>query len=260
MCILFIALHSHDRYPVIIAANRDEFYERPTSPAEFWDERPEVLAGRDLKEGGTWLGITKTGRIAAVTNFRNPRTLKEEAPSRGMLVSEYLCADESAPRFIEHLRGEAERFNGFNIVLGDYEGLWYYSNVGDEAVRLPEGLHGISNHLLNTPWPKVLRARTRLGTLMKESDDPSPDDIFEVLADTSRPDDSLLPDTGVGIEWERILSPLFVVSPHYGTRSSTCIFVDMKGSARFIERVYNGTPSCFTTRAFAFTMEPAGHA
>jgi uncharacterized protein with NRDE domain len=260
MCILFIALHSHDRYPLIIAANRDEFYERPTAAAAFWNDRPDVLAGRDLKEGGTWLGITKTGRIAAVTNFRNPRALKEAAPSRGRLVSAYLCGDERAPQFIEHLRGEAERFNGFNILLGDHKGLWHYSNVGGDAVRLPGGFHGISNHLLNTPWPKVERVRTRLGTLIKESDEPSPDDIFEVLADTSRPDDSMLPDTGVGIEWERILSPLFVASPQYGTRSSTCIFIDAKGAARFIERVYSGAPSRAAARAFEFTIERTGNA
>ena len=260
MCILFIACNAHSRYPLVIAGNRDEFYERPTAPAAFWTDRPDILAGRDLKEGGTWLGVAKAGRIAAITNFRNPRTLKEHAPSRGQLVSRYLMAGESAPHFIESLGNEAGRYNGFNIVLGNHNALWYYSNVSGRAEKLPPGIHGISNHFLNTPWPKVERARTRLGSLLKERNDPSPDDVFEVLADTTRPDDSELPDTGVGIEWERILSPLFVRSPHYGTRSSTCIFIDTRGAVRFTERTYNNTPSHAATRMFEFTIEEARNA
>jgi len=254
MCVLFIALNAHPRCPLIIAVARDEFYERPTEAAAFWNDYPHILAGRDLKGGGTWLGITRTGRFATVTNFRDLGRVKPDGPSRGGLVSAYLASRDAPDAYLTALRPQGGLYSGFNIVLGDPRGLWYFSNISEEMIRIPDGIHGISNHLLDTPWPKVERAKDRLGALVKHNGDPSPDAFFKALADTSRPDDSRLPDTGVGIEWERILSSLFVMSPQYGTRSSTFISVDRSGGVVFVERVYHGNPSRHTSRAFAFTL------
>jgi uncharacterized protein with NRDE domain len=254
VCLLFIAYKSHPRYPLILAANRDEFYDRPTKAAAFWDERSDVLAGRDLKEGGAWLGITRGGRIAAITNFRDLGALKVDAPSRGHLVGDYLLGNDGPEEYLRDLRDRAGAYSGFNIVVGQVDDLYYFSNMEGTILKIPEGAHGLSNHFLDTPWPKVERGKELMGQVLSKDEEPSFEAIFGVLADRSRPDDSMLPDTGIGIEWERILSPIFVETEGYGTRSSTIILVKRGGEATFVERVFNGEPGEFEENRFDFEI------
>ncbi len=259
MCLILFSYRSHPGCPLILAANRDEFYERPTAPASFWEESPDMLAGRDLRDGGTWLGITKAGRMAAITNYRDPRTLKEGAPSRGGLVSGFLRGDEPPREYIRRIRRGSGRYNGFNLILGDGSGLFHFSNTTDAFREISPGVHGISNHLLDTPWPKVKRGTRLLDGLISDHQDPPPDEIFQILADTSRPDDRDLPDTGVGIEWERVLSSIFIQSDGYGTRSSSVILVDREGNVRFIERSFSSGLGDHETVQFEFRVQAGAH-
>jgi len=253
MCLILFSYRSHPTYPLIIAANRDEFYERPTAPASFWEETPNMLAGRDLRDGGTWLGITKTGRIAAITNYRDPRTLKGNAPSRGGLVSGFLRSGESPEEYIRRMRPDADRYNGFNLLLGDGSGLFHFSNTTGDFQEISPGVHGISNRLLDTPWPKVRRGKKLLeGVLARQ--DPSFDEIFQILADTARPDDRDLPDTGVELDWERVLSSIFIQSDVYGTRSSTVILINTGGNVKFIERSFSSGTGGHETTQFTFRI------
>ena len=254
MCLLFVAYKSHPLYPLILAANRDEFYDRPSAAAALWEDRTDVLAGRDLKEGGTWLGITKGGRIAAITNFRDPEALKVNAPSRGLLVGNYLLGNDDPGDYLRGLKDRAGAYSGFNIVVGNVNDLYYFSNIDGNILKIPEGSHGLSNHFLDTPWPKVERGKELLGLVLSEYEDPSFEAMFDVLADRSRPDDSLLPDTGIGLEWERILSPIFIETEGYGTRSSTIITVKGDGGATFIERVFDGETRGFEEKRFHFKI------
>ncbi|MBW2630780.1 MAG: NRDE family protein [Deltaproteobacteria bacterium] len=256
MCLILLSYKSHPVYPLILAANRDEFYERPTAQASFREEAPDMLAGRDLKEGGTWLGMTKTGRMAAITNFRDPLNLKNGAPSRGGLVSGFLRGNEDPVEYIQNIRQISDRYNGFNLILGNRRGLFYFSNEGDLFHEISPGIHGLSNHLLNTPWPKVERGRKLLGRLISKTENPPPDEIFRILTDTSKPDDRHLPDTGIGLEWERLLSSIFIQSEVYGTRSSSVIFVDRENNVTFIERTFVSGPGKYKTVEFRFRMNP----
>jgi uncharacterized protein with NRDE domain len=254
VCLLFIAYKSHPRYPLIIAANRDEFYNRPSQAASFWEERPDVLAGRDLKGGGTWLGITRGGRIAAITNFRDLGALKVNAPSRGLLVGDYLLGNDDPEEYLRDLKDRAGAYSGFNIVVGQVDELCYFSNMDSTILKIPEGFHGMCNNFINTPWPKVERAKALLGSIISEHEELPCEAIFDVLADRSRPDDSMLPDTGVGLEWERILSPIFVETEGYGTRSSTIIIVKRDGGAIFVERVFDGEAGGCEEHRFDFEI------
>ncbi|MDI6726593.1 MAG: NRDE family protein [Smithellaceae bacterium] len=242
MCLLLFSYASHPHYRLILAANRDEFYVRPTAGAAFWDEAPQILAGRDMQGGGTWLGITRQGRIAALTNYRDPASYREKAPSRGLLVRDYLQGQEAPREYLEEVSARAGDYNGFSLIAGDRKSLWYYSNRGGLGETSP-GIHGLCNHLLDTPWPKVDKGKTALARLTEKAGALAPEDIFSFLADDSRPADSLLPDTGVGLAWERTLSPVFITSPSYGTRSSTVILIGWDGQVTFAERTFNGGPA-----------------
>jgi len=252
MCLLLIALKQHPAYKLVLAANRDEYYDRPTAPAKFWKDNPDLLAGRDLKAGGTWLGITRTGRLAAITNYRDPAHTREHAPSRGDLVLHFLESKVSARRYLDHIRKEGDQYNGFNLVLGSIEELFWYSNRGDGIRRLSKGMYGLSNHLLDTPWPKVEKAKKRLSSVLASGEEVQPEDLFGILGDRTRPADDVLPGTGVGLEWERILSPVFISSPVYGTRSSTIILVDHQDRVLFMERTYNAHPHQFQEVIYRF--------
>ena len=254
MCLILFALDAHPRYRLVLAANRDEFYDRPTAPAAFWDDAPHILAGRDLQGGGTWCGITTGGRFAAVTNYRDPRTHREGMRSRGMLVADYLRGGMPADAWQERLRREGGGYNGFNIIFGDGGGLHYFSNRGDAASPVTPGIHGLSNHLLDTPWPKVTRGKQALAELLTAGDELAPDDLFAILADRTVAPDHLLPDTGVGLERERLLSPLFITSPTYGTRSSTVVLIGRDGDCAFMERSFNGAADHPGTAAFRFRV------
>ncbi|MCD4715331.1 MAG: NRDE family protein [Desulfobacterales bacterium] len=241
MCLILIAIQSHSEYKLVIAANRDEFYERPTAPAAFWDSEPGLLAGRDLRAGGTWLGITKKGRIAAITNYRDPSSIKSDAPSRGSLVTDFLSGQQSSVDYLEGIKREAHEYNGFNLIVGEKHELYWYSNRGQGIRDLSTGIYGVSNRILDTPWPKVTRGKKMLRTLLNEEKNPAPEAFFSMLADRSIPDDKNLPDTGVGLEWEKMLSPVFITSPDYGTRSSTLIFINLNDRVTFIEKTFNSS-------------------
>ncbi len=255
MCLILLAYRSHPRYPLILAANRDEFYDRPTAAAAFWETEPPVLAGRDLKSGGTWLGISRTGRIAALSNYRDPSIVRDNTPSRGGLVTEFLLGNMPPAGYLEILRQRSQDYNGFSIIFGDLKNLFVYSNRGEVPPLLQPGVHGLCNHLLDTPWPKVTQGKEALAEILSHGQEPDVEKFFALLADRSIPDDALLPDTGVGLETERLLAPLFISGPTYGTRSSTLLLIDQNAEATFLERTHNGTPGSNSTRTFHFTIE-----
>lgn len=240
MCLILFALDAHPRYRLVLAANRDEFYDRPTAPAAFWDDAPHILAGRDLLRGGTWCGITTGGRFAAVTNYRDPRTYREGMLSRGRLVADFLRGEAAPDAWLARLRREGDAYNGFNLIFGDGREFRYVSNRGGLPSTVAPGIHGLSNHLLDTPWPKVAKGREALAKLLGGEDELAPDDLFAILADRAVAPDHLLPDTGVGVERERLLSPRFITSPTYGTRSSTVVLMDRDNTCTFVERSFNG--------------------
>lgn len=242
MCLILLAYEAHPEYRLIVAANRDEFFARPTARARFWEDEPQVLAGRDLKENGTWLGVTRNGRIAALTNFRDQCIELRDSPSRGSLVSGFLRGSGPVDDYLEFLVNEGTAYNGFNLIFGDLERLCWFSNHERSHRVLEPGIHGLSNHLLDTPWPKVERGTEALGLLISGGKTAKPEELFAILADRSVPPDDLLPETGVGMELERLLSPIFISSANYGTRSSTVILIGRDDSVTFMERSFNGKP------------------
>lgn len=253
MCLILFSYMKHPQYRLVLAGNRDEFYDRPTRSASFWEEDGNILAGRDLQAGGTWLGITRTGRLAAITNYREPEAFNPGAPSRGKLISGYLQGT-SGP--CDYLRGGAARsalYNGFNIIAADTEKLCYFSNRDGGVKELAPGIYGLSNHLLDTPWPKVALGKKLLGSALNGNI--VPEEIFRILGDGRKARDSELPKTGVSLEWERILSSIFITSPIYGTRSSTLITIDYEGGVNFIEHVFNSHPEPVETNKFSFKIE-----
>lgn len=258
MCLILLSYSSHPVYRLIFAANRDEFYDRPTAPLGFWPEASHILAGRDLKSGGTWLGVTKTGRICAITNFRDPAVQILDAPSRGLLVADYLKGSESPKKYLQKVREAGTRYNGFNLLAGDESGIFCFSNRSGEISRLSPGIHGLSNHLLDTPWPKVAKGKKCLEKILS-SDEIDCESIFGLLSNGDLPSDNDLPDTGVGLEWERILSPLFIKSDIYGTRSSSIVLIG-KEKITFMERTFIidvANPVKHETREFSFLLIPA---
>jgi uncharacterized protein with NRDE domain len=254
MCLILLAYRFHPTYPLILAANRDEFPDRPTAAASFWDTEPPILGGRDLQSGGTWLGITRTGRIAALANFRESRAPMKDSPSRGGLVTHYLQGQSPPGEHLETLRRNAAAYNGFGMVFGDRESLCFFSNRGEAPPHIRPGIHGLSNHLLDTPWPKVEQGRKALADLLKADAEQSAEELFALLTDSRKPADDLLPDTGVGIERERYLSPLFIEGPGYCTRSSTVVLMGSDSRVFFAERTYNGNTHQYTEVRFSFTI------
>jgi uncharacterized protein with NRDE domain len=237
MCLVLIALDSHPDYALIVAANRDEFYDRPTAPAEFWSDSPEVIGGRDLKAGGTWLGIDRSGRFAAVTNYRQGEREAAAPRSRGYLVSDYLTTATDASAHLERVERDAALYNGFNLILGDAWELLYYSNREGSRRRLGPGVYGLSNHLLDTPWPKVTSGKTALSALLGGGSELIPD-LLDLLSDRRQPPDDSLPQTGVSLAWERLLSAAFISSGSYGTRSSTVLLVGRNRGVILVERSF----------------------
>lgn len=239
MCLLLFSFNKHPDYPVILAANRDEYFERPTEAASFWKDYPLILAGRDLRKSGTWMGVNKAGRIAAVTNYREPSQNKPDAISRGSLVSDYLKGKESAEDYIQQVMAQSHAYDEFNLLVGDKESLLFFSSVEADYQTLKPGLYGISNGKLDGPWPKVEKGKAGLEQIIHESDKPEPERLFELLADKTIAADRELPATGVSLEWERRLSPLFVNSEGYGTRSTTVLLIDRQGKVFFSERSFD---------------------
>ncbi|MFK7847532.1 MAG: NRDE family protein [Rhodothermales bacterium] len=235
MCLILFSYDQHPKYQLILAANRDEFLERPTAPAASWDEHPGLIAGRDLKAGGTWMGITADLRFAAITNYRDPASEKKDAPSRGHLVSDYLKGKMHPEAYLQALDKRAAEYNGYNLLLGSGSDLWYYSNKENLVKKVRPGIHGLSNHLMNTPWPKVERGKLGLQNATA-GEHISSDALIALLKDPQTAPDEALPSTGVPLEWERMLSPMFIQAPHYGTRASTVMLIDRAGRVTFVEQ------------------------
>ena len=255
MCLILLGINSHPGYKLILAGNRDEFYDRPTAKAAFWDEAPYLLAGKDLLGGGTWFGITKSGRLAAISNYRDPKSVKKSAPSRGRLVSNFLLGNGSPASYLDGLTGEADRYNGFNLIVGLKDRIFWYSNRGNGIKELDPGIYGLSNHLLDTPWPKVIKGKSEFAGLISRPILAEPDEFFKMLTDRTVASDKDLPDTGVGLERERMLSPIFISSPDYGTRSSTLLFIDRDDWVTFIERTFDKDLSHPSTVRYEFRIE-----
>jgi uncharacterized protein with NRDE domain len=234
LCLIVIAWRARDDLPLIVAANRDEWRDRPAEPARWWDDHPEILAGRDLKAGGTWMGVTRGGRFAAVTNFRDPSDKRSTARSRGELVTQFLLSSQPPSEFLSSLAGRAREYNGFNLVVGDGAELWYFGSREGSARRIEPGVHGLSNHLLDEPWPKVVRARMAMEKALPEREPAAP--LFAALADGDGAPDESLPQTGVGIAWERRLASPLITGADYGTRASTVVMMSATGGILFEER------------------------
>ncbi|WP_342043181.1 NRDE family protein [Bacillus sp. OTU2372] len=238
VCLILFAYRVHKEYQLIVAANRDEFYRRPTAPAYFWEDHPEILAGRDLEKMGTWMGVTTSGRFAALTNYRDPKEATEGKRSRGELVADALKYKGNMEEYMQNLEAHNHLYPGYNLLAGDGHDLYYYSNVGGKLEKLAPGIYGVSNHLLNSSWPKVEKGREGLARIISEKNDGMAEALFTLLQNADPAPDEALPSTGVTLEWERLLSPLFIESEHYGTRSSTVML--MTGTKlQYIERVFS---------------------
>jgi uncharacterized protein with NRDE domain len=244
MCLILFAHDFHPEYRLVLAANRDEFFTRPTDPLHRWADNPEILAGRDREGGGTWLGTTSGGRWAAVTNFREATAPRPDAPSRGHLVTNFLEEDSPPLEYARSLLPRAGDYNGFNLLVGDENGVVWFSNRSippgkPDPVGLERGVYGISNHLLDTPWPKVLRGKAGLKLILQGNGPPSSERLLELLLDTSYAAEHELPWTGVGPEMERALSAAFISTPDYGTRSSSALLIGRDGRISFAERSFD---------------------
>jgi uncharacterized protein with NRDE domain len=255
MCLILFAWHAHRYYPLIVAANRDEFFHRPTAPAHFWTDQSGILAGRDLEQGGTWLGLKADGRFAAVTNFRKPGELLPGAPSRGLLINEFLTGAQSSRAYLEALIPRSARYNGFNLLASDGQALWHYSNRGGPPQTVSPGIHGLSNHLLDTAWPKVVSGKSRLQQLIAR--DFVAEDLLALLDDTAIAPDDALPATGLSVDRERLLSAARIVSPGYGTRCSTVVRIRRDGGAEFCERSFREDGTVADTVSFGFRITGA---
>lgn len=236
MCLINFQFKSHPKYKLVVAANRDEFYGRPTAAAHFWEEEPDLLAGRDLLQMGTWLGVTKSGRFAALTNFRDPSEMDPKKVSRGAIVRNYLAGEQSPAEFLRSLK--KEDYTGFNVLVGDTDQLYYYNNLQGEITEVPPGTHGLSNHYLNTPWPKVVKGKRNLEHYLSRVEKVQLDSLFHILSNAEQAPDTELPETGVGLDFERKLSSIFIKTPDYGTRSATVVLIDHDNHVTFAERTY----------------------
>jgi uncharacterized protein with NRDE domain len=257
MCLILWTYANHPRYRLILAANRDEFYRRPTTAAAYWPDAPGVVGGRDLKAGGSWLAVSRSGRLAALTNYRDPSAVAPEALSRGNLVKDFVCGTASPAAYLEAVYGRRAAYNDFNLIVADGEQMWYLGSRGLPPQPVAPGIHGLSNHLIDTPWPKVSEGKAALAAVAA-GDAVAPDALLALLTHRRQPEDDRLPDTGVGLARERVLAPRFIVSPSYGTRSATMLLVSRRGRATFCEWTFVpgvDPPVVAGRRRFALTLE-----
>jgi uncharacterized protein with NRDE domain len=256
MCLIVFANDCHPVYRLILGANRDEYRARPSEAARFWNGAGHILAGRDSQAGGTWLGVTTYGTFAAVTNYRDVRKQVVSPPSRGQLVADFLRDPSVTPEeYGGRLQRDGERYDGFNLLYGTVSELHYFTNRGGSSGRIQPGIHGLSNHLLDSHWPKVSVAKSRLERIIREHTI-DPEQLFEALSDPLPYADEQLPDTGFGLEQERMLSPIFITNELYGTRSTTIVLIDRDDVVTFIERVFD-LASGFSTQSYHFTIRSA---
>ncbi|MDG1581241.1 NRDE family protein [Pseudomonas sp. GOM6] len=235
MCLIVFAWRPDHALPLVLAANRDEFYARSSLPLGEWSDMPGLFAGRDLQAGGTWLGVNRKGRFAALTNIRDPHQA-QGLHSRGELAVEFLRGERDAETFLAELQPRLGLYSGFNLLLGDRHALYYFNSKEGQARRLQAGLYGLSNAELDTPWPKVLRASEKLAAALNT---PQPEQLLALMRDRQQPPRSLLPDTGIGLDWEQLLSSMFIVGPGYGTCSSNALLLDSGGGVTLVEQRYD---------------------
>jgi len=253
MCLIFFSLNNHPKYKLIIAGNRDEFYARKTATAKFWEDHPTIIGGRDLEASGTWMAMNRNGKISLVTNYRDPANINPNAPSRGQLVSDFLLNGDTPEEYLYKVSLRASQYNGFNLLTGYPDELWYLSNYGKGIQKLESGVYGLSNHLLDTPWPKVHRGKEKFSNSIISSVI-DPEALFELLYDEQRSEDQSLPNTGIGLERERALSSMFIKTNGYGTRCSTVILVSHDNQVQFSERVYDLDTFVHETNKFQFAI------
>ena len=240
MCVIYFAFDTHPEHPLILLANRDEFYDRPSQPAHYWADEPEIYAGRDLVGGGTWLGVTRSGRFAAVTNYRDPAAPTGHR-SRGELVSSFLKSNRTTIEYLRSVQRDSADYSGFNLIVGqitsDVREICYFSNREGDIKNLTPGIYGLSNHLLDTPWPKVTKGKSRFDRLV-QGDTVAPESFYDLLADEELAKDTDLPSTGVSFEIEKAISAIFIKTPGYGTRCSTVLTFDNSFEWDLKERVF----------------------
>ena len=251
MCLVVFALDAHPRHRLVLAGNRDEAFARPAAPLAEWTDAPDVVAGRDLEAGGTWLGVTRGGRWAVLTNVRDPRHPRPAMRSRGALAADFLTGRAGALDYADRVHGERELYDGFNLVVGDRQSTAVVSTRTDGVTELGRGVFGLSNDRLDTPWPKLVRARQRLRASLAE-DPVDRASLFALLDDRQPAPDAELPDTGVGIELERALSPVRIVTDGYGTRVSTVVTLDRGGGGLVSERTWRPSGSAGPLAEVAF--------
>lgn len=241
MCLILLAWKNAPGTRLIVAANRDEWFARPANPVTYWNDHPSILAGRDRQAGGTWLGVSRTGRFAALTNFRNPSGMRSDAPSRGELVAEFLSGDASAEDFMRSLQSRAPAYNGFSLLASDEKRMFCYSNHDHGMTEVTPGVHGLSNHLLDTPWPKVVKGCAKLAELDQRPF--NADDYLALMDDSVPTAERDLPGTGVDAESERRLSSLRILAGDYGTRCTSVVRITDTGVLEFSERTYRADGS-----------------
>lgn len=239
MCLIAFAWRVHADFPLVVVANRDEYLDRPAMPAHWWQDSPDLLAGRDLEAGGTWMGVARNGRFAALTNYRDPSRRHTNAPSRGALVRQALEQDEGTLATLQAVAAESVRYAGFNLLVSDGETMGIHESTSGSVRLLEPGVYGLSNHLLDTPWPKLSRARRLLAECLPSL--PAEEDVLALLCDRTVAADDDLPRTGVSLEWERLLSSTFIHAPGYGTRCSSLVTIDRQGRAQFKEWTWDET-------------------
>lgn len=235
MCLILFAYRQHADYPLILIANRDEYYARPSQDAHWWDDA-EIFGGRDLEAGGTWLGLDRRGRIAAVTNVRESSSQEPGTRSRGELTRNYLTEPVSALDYLHQLEPRIQEYAGFNLLLGDLDALYFYSNRGAQIDRIEAGVYGVSNGDFDEPWPKLESGKRDLVARLNGSIDAT--DLLNILVDHDIAEDHELPSTGVSLDVERMLSSRFIRSPEYGTRACSVVLFDSHGRIHFTEQNY----------------------
>lgn len=248
MCLLAFAWQIHPNYPLILIGNRDEFYARPAQAIDYWPDAPHILAGRDEQEGGTWLGVAKDGRWAALTNYREPNAAKGQL-SRGHLVAEFLKSHTEPLAYAQQVFANAAQYSGFNLLVGNRQQAAIVSNRGTSPQVLAQGTYGLSNELLDSPWPKTQRLKAGLKHLIQQ-DSIDPQQALLLLQDSTQPNDADLPNTGVGLVWERLLATAFIKSPIYGTRASSVLLLS-KDTLQLTEQTWlNGEKGALKTLGF----------
>lgn len=254
MCLILFALNEHSEYPLVLAANRDEYFNRPTLYAHTWEDHNEVIAGRDQTAGGTWLGVTKQGRIAAITNYRDPHNVISNSQSRGELTKDFLIGNMRPSSYINDIELKNKSYNGYNLLLSSSPGeMIHYSNITSQTTVLNNGIHGLSNHLLDTPWPKVQKGITSFSKILSEKYI-TVEQLFQMMLDNKPASNDKLPSTGIDKNLEKKLSPMFINLPGYGTRCTTILLIDRQNRVTFHEKTFNEKGGIINQIAFTFHM------